>query len=248
MRIFGLVGYPLTHSFSVKYFTEKFARENIADCRYQNFSIENTELFPEIIKNTADLSGLNVTIPYKEKVIPYLNELDEPVKEIGAVNTVKIIRKDGKMILKGFNTDVYGFRESLQPLLKSHHKKALILGTGGASKAIKYVLTKLGISYISASIEELKENEIRYEQIDKKLIEESKLIIHCTPLGTYPNVNTFPTIPYNYISSDHILYDLVYNPEMTRFMSLGKEKGAAVINGLKMLHLQAEKAWEIWNK
>ena len=247
MKKYGLVGYPLSHSFSAKYFAEKFEKNKITDCSYENFSIEKIEMFPEIIMNTHSLCGLNVTIPYKEKVMTYLNELDITAREIGAVNTIKFIRSDNSLRLKGYNTDEYGFKTSLQPLLKKHHQKALILGTGGASKAIKYVLRTLGITYVSASIEELKENEIRYEAIDKKMIEEHLLIIHATPLGTYPKVDACPPIPYEHIGKHHVLYDLVYNPEVTKFLAQGKEKGAATINGLKMLHLQAERAWEIWN-
>lgn len=248
MKIFGLVGYPLSHSFSVKYFTEKFLKENLHDYVYQNFAIENIIFFPEIIKKTQYLSGLNITIPYKEKVIGYLNEVDNTAGEIGAVNTVKLIHQGfDKIILKGYNTDEYGFRNTLQPLLQTYHDKALILGTGGASKAIRYVLNKLGISYISASIEELKDNEIHYDQINEEIINQCKLIINATPLGTYPNLDLYPPIPFQFLTSKHLLYDLVYNPEMTRFLAFGKEKKATIINGLQMLHLQADKAWEIWN-
>ncbi|HEY4789291.1 MAG TPA: shikimate dehydrogenase, partial [Bacteroidales bacterium] len=195
-----------------------------------------------------DFSGFNVTIPYKEKIIPFLDELNETAKAVGAVNTIKFIRNNNtKPRLVGYNTDIYGFETSLTPLLMPHHKKALILGTGGASKAIKYILKTKGISYISASIEDLKENEIRYEDIDKTMIEDRLLIINCTPLGTYPKVDTCPSIPYENITPNHVLYDLVYNPEETLFLRKGKAKGARTTNGLKMLHLQAEKAWEIWN-
>jgi shikimate dehydrogenase len=246
MKKYGLTGYPLTHSFSKRFFTEKFEKEKI-DATYENFEIESISQFPEIIKNTPGLTGLNVTIPYKEKVIPLLNELDEAAEKVGAVNTVKIIRKGENIFLKGFNTDTYGFEASLKPLLKTHHVKALILGTGGASKAIKFVLNKLGISFISASIEELKENEIRYEEIDQKMMEERLLIINATPLGTFPKTETFPPIPYDFITEKHLLFDLVYNPEETLFMKKGKEKGAAVKNGYEMLLQQALKSYEIWN-
>lgn len=247
MKKYGLIGYPLTHSFSKRYFTEKFETENI-NSKYDNFEIDNIGKFPEIIKNNPELCGINVTIPYKEQVIPFLNELNDSAKEIGAVNTIKIKRTDSGINLKGFNTDTYGFETSLKPLLKEHHKKALILGTGGASKALKYVLSKLGIEFISASIEELKENEIRYEDIDEKMIKERLLIINATPLGTYPKVDTFPNIPYEFINKKHLLFDLVYNPEVSVFLKNGLEKGAAIKNGYDMLLLQAKRAYEIWNE
>jgi len=246
MKKYGLIGYPLTHSFSKRFFTEKFEKEKI-DATYENFEIESISWFPEIIKNNPGLNGLNVTIPYKEKVIPFLDELDEAAEKVGAVNTVKINRSEDTVFLKGFNTDTFGFESSLKPLLKPHHTKALILGTGGASKAIKFVLNKLGIDFLSASIEELKKNEIRYEDIDQRMLEERLLIINATPLGTYPKTETFPPIPYEYISEKHLLFDLVYNPEETQFMKKGKEKGAAVKNGYEMLLQQALKSYEIWN-
>jgi shikimate dehydrogenase len=246
MDRYGLTGYPLTHSFSKRFFTEKFERESI-DATYENFEIPEISLFPEILKNNPDLKGLNVTIPYKEQVIPYLNELESAAKDVGAVNTVRIYRTGNETYLKGFNTDIWGFETSLKPLLKKHHKKALILGTGGASKAIKYVLRKLQIDYISASILELKENEIRYGKIDEQIMAERLLIINATPLGTYPNTENCPDIPYEFLTKDHLLFDLVYNPEFTKFMKKGKERGAEVKNGLEMLLQQALKSYEIWN-
>lgn len=246
MRKYGLLGYPLTHSFSKRYFTEKFENEKI-DSTYENFEIDNISRFPEIIKNNPEIVGLNVTIPYKEQVIPFLNDLNESAKEIKAVNTVVVKRTADGVYLKGYNTDTYGFETSLKPFLKEHHKKALILGTGGASKALKYVLKKLGIEYISASIEELKENEIRYEEIDEKMMAERTLIINATPLGTYPKVDSFPNIPYRFITEKHLLFDLVYNPEVSVFLRNGKEKGATIKNGYEMLLLQAIKSYEIWN-
>jgi shikimate dehydrogenase len=247
MKRYGLTGFPLTHSFSKRYFTEKFESEK-TDSAYDNFEIDNISKFPDIIKNNPELIGLNVTIPYKEQVIPYLDELNDSAREIAAVNTVKIIRSDSGIILKGFNTDTFGFETSLKPLLKEQHKKALILGTGGASKALKYVLNKLGIDFISASIEELKENEIRYEDIDEKMMNERLLIINATPLGTYPKTDTFPNIPYQYITEKHLLFDLVYNPEVTQFMAKGLQNGATVKNGYEMLLNQAIKSYEIWNQ
>jgi len=246
MKKYGLIGYPLTHSFSKRFFTEKFETEKI-DSTYDNFEIDTIQKFPDIIKNNPEVIGLNVTIPYKEQVIPFLNDLNESAREIGAVNTVKIIRSESGIHLKGFNTDTFGFENSLKPLLKEYHKKALILGTGGASKALKYVLKKLGIEYTSASIEELKENEIRYEEIDEKMMSERLLIINATPLGTYPKVETFPNIPYQFITEKHLLFDLVYNPEITQFMAKGKTKGATVKNGYEMLLGQALESYEIWN-
>jgi shikimate dehydrogenase len=247
MKLFGLIGYPLGHSFSAGYFANKFEKEGIRNCVYQNFPIDNIQKLHSIITENPELTGLNVTIPYKEQVIQFLDEIDGEAKEIGAVNTVKIFRQNDKIKLKGFNSDVYGFQTSLQPNLKPHHKKALILGTGGASKAIKFILKKLNIAYISASIEELKEGEIRYSDIDKAMIADRLLVINATPLGTFPKVETFPDIPYEYLTDKHVLFDLVYNPEETTFMRKGRQKGAFALNGLQMLHLQAERSWAIWN-
>lgn len=246
MKRYGLLGYPLTHSFSKKYFTEKFETENI-DSTYENFEINSINKFPEIIKSNPEIIGLNVTIPYKEQVIPFLDELNDSARKIGAVNTIQVKRTDSGIHLKGFNTDTFGFENSLKPLLKKHHKKALILGTGGASKALKYVLTNLGINFISASIEELKDNEIRYEDIDEKTMAERLLIINATPLGTFPKTDACANIPYQFITKEHLLFDLVYNPEITQFMQNGLDKGAAVKNGYEMLLGQAKKAYEIWN-
>ena len=246
MRRYGLIGYPLTHSFSKRFFTEKFETENI-ESSYDNFEIDSIQKFPEIIINNPELVGLNVTIPYKEQVIPYLNELNDSAREIGAVNTVKITRTSAGIYLKGFNTDTFGFENSIKPLLKEYHKKALILGTGGASKALKFVLNKLSIEFISASIEELKDNEIRYDEVDEKMMTERLLIINATPLGTYPKTESFPAIPYEFITEKHLLFDLVYNPEVTQFMSKGKARGATVKNGYEMLLGQALRSYEIWN-
>lgn len=246
MRKYGLLGYPLTHSFSKRYFTEKFEKEKI-DSSYENFEIDNISKFPDMIKNNPEIVGLNVTIPYKEQVIPFLNDLNESANEIKAVNTVVVKRTGNGVYLKGYNTDTYGFETSLKSFLQEHHKKALILGTGGASKALKYVLTKLGIGYLSASIEELKENEIRYEDINEKMMAERTLIINATPLGTFPKVDTFPNIPYQFITEKHLLFDLVYNPQVSVFLQKGKEKGATIKNGYEMLLLQAIKSYEIWN-
>lgn len=248
MATFGLVGYPLGHSFSKKFFTEKFDKEGLTDHQYLNFEIETIALFPSIFLKYPDIKGLNCTIPYKQQVMQYLDEIDEETMMVGAVNTIKPVHTSGGLRLKGFNTDIIGFEKSLCPMLNEAHQKALILGTGGASKAIKHILSKLGIEFISASIEdELFENEVRYAQIDRAMIEERKVIINATPLGTFPKTDSCPDIPYQFITSEHVLFDLVYNPEITLFMKKGMQKGALVKNGLEMLHLQALASWEIWN-
>ncbi|MCF8358417.1 MAG: shikimate dehydrogenase [Prolixibacteraceae bacterium] len=248
MKTFGLIGYPLGHSFSKKFFTDKFQHEGLTDHEYLNFEIDSIEKLPSLFDKHPSISGLNCTIPYKQQVMNYLDEIDGEAQKVGAVNTIKIIRDKNGLKLKGFNTDVTGFERSLKPMLNESHTKALILGTGGASKAIKFILSKMGISYISASIEDpLYENEIRYKQIDEKLMAERLLIINATPLGTFPNVNSCPEIPYGAITPNHVLFDLVYNPAETLFMKKGKEQGAQVKNGLEMLHGQAVAAWEIWN-
>lgn len=246
MKGYGLLGFPLTHSFSKRYFAEKFEKENI-DATYDNFEIDSISKFPEVLKNNPEVIGFNVTIPYKEQILPYLDELDEAAQEIQAVNTIKVSRTNNTIHLKGFNTDTFGFESSLSPLLKPHHKKALILGIGGASKAIKFVLRKLNIEYISASRRELQKSEISWKAIDQEIIESHHLIINTTPLGTYPKEDTFPNIPYEYISRKHLLFDLVYNPEVTQFLAKGQAKGATIKNGYDMLLGQAIKSYKIWN-
>lgn len=247
MRVFGLIGYPLSHSFSVKYFAEKFNKENITNCVYQNFEIPTIDDFPQIISNNPNLFGLNVTIPYKEKVIPFLDELSLEAKIIGAVNTIQIIRNNGKIKLVGHNTDCYGFHQSLKPLLQANHHKALILGTGGAAKAVEYVLKNLGLEVLYVSRNPEKNNELNYADLEGDVFKKFKVIVNSTPLGMYPNINDCPDLPYELIEKDNLLYDLIYNPAETKFMKEGAKKGAAVQNGLSMLQLQAEKAWEIWN-
>ena len=249
MKTFGLVGYPLGHSFSKKFFTEKFENEGLTDHQYLNFEIDSIARFPSIFDQHDNIAGLNCTIPYKQQIMTFLNEIDEEAKQVGAVNTIKIMNTPEGMRLKGFNTDIIGFERSIKPMLEPQHKKALILGTGGASKAVKHVFSKLGISYVSASIEDdLFENEIRYNSIDESFINEHLIIINATPLGTFPHNDTCPQIPYNAITKNHVLFDLVYNPEVTLFMQKGAEKGAKTKNGLEMLHGQALAAWEIWNR
>jgi shikimate dehydrogenase len=248
MKTYGLIGHRLGYSFSRNFFSEKFATENLSGYEYVNFELDSIDEFPAIFGKGKDICGLNCTIPYKQQIMQFLDEIDPEAAQIGAVNTVKITHTDGKRHLKGFNTDCYGFEHSLRPMLGKKHKKALILGTGGASKAIKYILEKLNIEYLSASIEDqLFEKEIRYNQITDELLKDHLIIIHATPIGTFPNVDQCPDIPYDSITSDHVLFDLVYNPEVTLFLKKGKAQGAKTKNGLEMLHLQAIRAWEIWN-
>ena len=254
MRLFGLIGFPLTHSFSEKYFAEKFLRENISDANYKLFPIDSIERFPELITGNPNLVGLNVTIPYKEKVIPFLDELDETAKTVGAVNTITISTRPSSLaprpFLKGYNTDVYGFRQSIKPFLTSAHERALILGTGGASKAVEYVLKQIGLDCIFVSREKkiIKGKTIlTYEELNSYVVDSCKLIVNCSPVGTFPNVNEFPKLPYASIGKNHLLYDLVYNPTETEFLKRGKTNGAETMNGLDMLKMQAERAWEIWN-
>lgn len=241
MRRFGLIGYPLTHSFSQKYFTEKFALAGLTDCSYTNFSLKEISALQPILEDT-ELCGFNITIPYKKEVISFLHEMDEVVSKIGACNCVNI----HKGIRKGFNTDVTGFELSLLPFLKKHHSKALLLGNGGASAAVKYVLTKLGISYLSVSRNTSPEG-IVYGALDESIMASHPLLINTTPLGMFPKTEECPDIPYQWITPEHHLYDLVYNPAETRFLQKGKAMGASIQNGEKMLVIQAEESWRIWN-
>ncbi len=278
MTTYGLIGYPLGHSFSRKFFTEKFEKEEI-DAQYLNFEIPSIEEFPEIIKNNPELRGLNVTIPYKQQVMQYLDEISEEAKAIGAVNVVRIERPspqpspimgretmrnagnkpDGLPIkgdmseglrgsLIGYNSDVIGFVESIRPLLKAHHKKALILGTGGASKAIRYGLEKkLGMKTLFVS-RSAREGMITYEEVTAEVLKEYEVIVNCSPVGMYPHVDECPALPYEAMNENNLLYDLVYNPLETLFMKKGAEQGATVKNGLEMLHLQAIASWKFWEK
>lgn len=243
MSRFGLLGKNIAYSFSRGYFKAKFEAEQLP-FTYENFDLADMAMFPKLLQDHPDISGLNVTIPYKEQVLPYLDKLDKKAKKIGAVNTITINSK-GK--LKGYNTDCYGFKKSLQPFLKKHHKKALILGTGGASKAIAYTLKKMKIKFDYVSRTPKVNVKFTYDELTIEDIQNYKIIINCTPVGTHPEVNSCPEIPYDGITDQHLLYDLIYNPEETKFLRLGKSQGAQICNGLKMLEFQAEKAWKIWN-
>lgn len=236
---YGLIGYPLSHSFSPAYFNNKFATENI-DGRYDAYAIPSVEDLKTLLKEHPHLKGLNVTIPYKEQVLPLLYETDAAAREIGAVNCIKI--EVGKLI--GYNTDHVGFAESLKPLLQTKHTHALILGTGGAAKSVMYALKQLGVEY---KIVSRTGGDMQYADVDKEIMDIYKLIINTTPLGMYPATDTAPEIPYEYLTKEHLLYDLVYNPEETLFLQKGKQQGATIKNGYEMLILQAEASWQIWN-
>ncbi|MFI3330386.1 MAG: shikimate dehydrogenase [Rikenellaceae bacterium] len=244
MKHYGLIGFPLGHSFSAKYFAERFTRENILDCSYSNFPLENISQLGDMLAQNPDLKGFNVTIPYKLDVIPYLKTISDEAKAIGAVNCVKI---DEGGELYGYNTDVYGFRKSLLELIGESRSKALVLGTGGASRAVKYALESLGIEFLSVS-RTVSETSIDYSMITAKTIKDYPLIINTTPLGTFPKVEGLPSLPFDSMDENNFLFDLVYNPETTRFMSEGLSRGAKVMNGYRMLVLQAEKSWDIWSE
>lgn len=242
---FGLLGKNISYSFSRGYFSKKFKKLELDNCEYVNFDIPTISKLPTIIKENRDiLYGINVTIPYKQEVFSYLDKVDEKARKIGAVNTIKVTKK-GR--LKGYNTDEFGFRKSLKPLLQSNHKKALVLGTGGASKAVAFALQKLNIDYKFVS-RKATTNNFSYKDLTKEILESFSIIINCTPLGTHPNVEVCPDIPYQFLTRHHLLYDLIYNPSETLFLQKGKKKGAIIKNGLEMLELQAEKAWVIWNR
>ncbi|ASZ11368.1 shikimate dehydrogenase [Chitinophaga pendula] len=243
MKVYGLIGYPLGHSFSKGFFADKFAREGISGCVYENFPLADISAFPALLADQPALCGLNVTIPHKEVVIPYLDELSDAARHIGAVNCIKIT--EGRKT--GYNTDVIGFSRSLTPLLQPHHTQALVLGTGGAAKAVLYALQQLSIGYTVVS-RQAGNHTIDYTAVDAALLETHTLIINTTPLGMYPKVETAPELPYAALGSRHLLYDLVYNPAMTRFLEYGAAQGAATKNGHEMLVLQAEASWEIWNR
>lgn len=241
---FGLLGNNISYSFSKKYFSNKFSKELYKDYVYENFDIQSVEAFPDILKKNPNLKGLNVTIPFKETIIPYLDSLSEKAYRIGAVNVIRFTKKGN---LKGYNSDWYGFMKSLQPLLQPHHQKALILGTGGAAKGVAFALKELGILYTHVS-REASNSSIDYKKIDATTFDHYNIIINCTPVGTSPNTEEFPPIPYEFFTNNHIAFDLIYNPEETAFLKKAKEKGAMIKNGYEMLVFQAEKAWKIWNK
>jgi len=243
MTKYGLIGYPLSHSFSKKYFTEKFERESIQDHEYDLFPIDKIAQLPLLLQAETDLKGLNVTIPYKEQVIPFLDELTEVVKEIQACNCIRIL--NGKLI--GYNTDVIGFEKTLERKLSNHHQRALVLGTGGAAKAVHYVLSKKGIEYLEVSRTKV-DGSITYQEIGEQVISSHTLIINTTPLGMYPNIEEAPNLPYHLLSDQHYLYDLVYNPTKTKFLLEGESRGAVIENGTDMLVIQAEASWDIWNQ
>lgn len=239
---YGLIGRDISYSFSRGYFTEKFSRLGLEHYSYENFDLTEISEFKKVIDKNEDIKGLNVTIPYKEAIIPYLNDLDFQADKIGAVNTIKFTPEG----LIGFNTDAYGFRKSLEQHLKRHHKKALILGTGGASKAIAFILDELGVEFSFVSRNPSK-NQLNYSDLTAEILNDHLMLINSTPLGTHPEIEKKPAIPYEHIGTKHLLFDLIYNPEVTAFLKEGGLRGAAICNGLQMLEFQAEKAWEIWN-
>ncbi|MCR4918397.1 MAG: shikimate dehydrogenase [Prevotella sp.] len=246
MDKYGLIGYPLRHSFSISYFNQKFSDEKIM-AKYENYEISEIDQLTEVLASNPELRGLNVTIPYKEKVIPYLDDLSPEARAIGAVNVIKVVHQGKKTLLKGYNSDVIGFTRSIEPMLQPRwHKKALILGTGGAAKAVKYGLKSLGLEAVYVSRYE-KDGGICYSSITPDIVEEYNVIVNCTPLGMYPNTETCPPLPYEALDHRNILYDLIYNPDETLFMRKGARQGAATKNGLEMLLLQAFASWEYWN-
>lgn len=245
MDKYGLIGFPLGHSFSINFFNEKFENEGIK-AKYINFEIPQIEDLPEILASNPELKGLNVTIPYKQKVMAYLDELSPEAKAIGAVNVIRVSHKGKDVVLKGFNSDVIGFTRSIEPMLEPAHKKALILGTGGASRAIEYGLKTLGLETLFVSRTK-KENSITYEEVTPEIIREYNVIVNCTPLGMYPKADTCPDIPYEAMDGHTILYDLIYNPDETLFLTKGAKYGAITKNGLEMLLLQAFASWDFWN-
>ena len=246
MRKFGLIGYPLGHSFSKKYFAEKFLNEHISDCYYENYPLTNLNQLQKLIAEESDLCGLNVTIPYKSEIIGLLDAIEPEANEIGAVNVLKIKRLNGLIKLSGYNSDVTGIRDSLLPYIKGNVRNAIVLGTGGSSRAVCHVLKKFGLKVTLISRNK-KPGIMTYSDINSRLINDADLIINTTPLGMFPDIESKPDINYNLLYKKHILFDLVYNPERTAFLKKGEEQGCIIISGLKMLHSQAEKAWEIWN-
>lgn len=244
MKLYGLIGYPLGHSFSKKYFTEKFASEDIINCRYENFPIKTIDELSNLLAQNPALCGFNITIPYKQTVLPFLDNSNQLPQSLNACNCIKII--DGKLI--GYNTDVIGFEKSLLEKLQPHHSHALILGNGGAAEAVKFVLQKLNIQYKVVSRKIHDGAHLTYADLNEPIIKENPLIINTTPLGTFPAINECPVIPYEHLATKHFLYDLVYNPAKTLFLQKAEEQGAAIKNGSDMLAIQAEESWRIWNE
>jgi len=244
MKVYGVIGYPLTHSFSKKYFTEKFQREGIKDCIYETYPIQSIYELEDLIKQNPDLHGLNITIPYKQLVFRHLHTTKNIPEGLSACNCIKI--KDGKTT--GYNTDIIAFEQSIRPLLKNYHTHALILGNGGAAEAVKFVLKKLNIYYKIVSRKIHDGSDMAYDEVDETILKENLLIINTTPLGTFPDINECPGIPYRFLTPQHFLFDLVYNPEKTLFLQKGAEQGAVIKNGYEMLVLQAEESWKIWNE
>jgi shikimate dehydrogenase len=245
-RFYGLIGFPLEHSFSASYFSSKFKKEGIK-AKYINFPLKEISEFPELIRSNQGLGGLNVTVPYKEAIIPFLDSLSMTARTIRAVNTIHFCRSEHRGALIGHNTDVIGFRRSLEEHIRDQHNKALVLGTGGSSKAIRYVLEEMGIPCRFVSRKK-GENRLSYQELNKGIMKEYRLIINTTPLGMYPDVDSYPDIPYDMLTPEHLLFDLVYNPEQTRFLAKGDEKWASTVNGYDMPKYQAEASWEIWNR
>lgn len=246
MRKYGLIGYPLGHSFSKKYFTEKFNTEHISDCSYENFPLKSLDEFRELVASDDELCGLNITIPYKSEIIGFLDVIEPEAVEIGAVNVIKIRKLAGKIKLYGYNSDVTGISDTLLPFMGDNIRNALVLGTGGSSSAVCYVLKKFGIKVDQVSRDK-RPGVLVYSDIDSEIINRTQLIINTTPLGMFPNTDSKPDINYRMLNRKHILFDLVYNPQFTSFLKMGAEQGCSIISGIKMLHSQAEKAWEIWN-
>ena len=245
MKTYGLIGYPLGHSFSKGYFTDYFSQEGI-DAEYKNFELPNIEALIDVLQSESTLQGFNVTIPYKQQVFPYLRELDTAAQAIGAVNVVKVIHHDGNVHLKGYNTDYIGFTDSIRPYLKPHHTHALVLGTGGASKAVAYALQQLGLKprFVSRTS---REDIISYDELTPELMTQYTVIVNTTPLGMHPKVDECPPLDYTQLTSQHLLYDVVYNPAKTLFLQRGESAGATICNGMDMLIGQAKAAWTIWN-
>jgi shikimate dehydrogenase len=246
MRKYGLIGYPLGHSFSKTYFTEKFLKEHIAGCSYENFPISDISLLPKLLTEEPDLRGLNVTIPYKSEVFRFIDILDPEAHEIGAVNVLKVKRSEDRIQIYGYNSDVTGISDSLSPYLGENVKNAIVLGTGGSSRAVCHVLRKFGLQITQVS-RNRRPGIFDYSDINAEILRNTSLIINTTPLGMFPHNDTRPEINYSLLNKNHILFDLVYNPEYTLFLRAGLERGCSVITGLNMLHSQAERAWQIWN-